>query len=402
MTNRYLYGAGFVLLCAVLAVGTAAAFAPTFEMAHQHDVHEDQVVDVEYADYHDVVYSLDENGLFAAYDVGEAQFEFSWEFEDGHAIAASEDAVYIASGETFWEYSVSTAEFINHGTLDTHPEAMVYDDERDVVWIGGHETVHGYFATNGSAYMDYNVHSEGIGTLDIYEDYIVSGTTWETEVVVYDVENEDVVYEPDLPDDTQGVSAVNLLDTDALLVGALGDDANDLVAGYDVEEESLLLEHREHIFGVSFVGYEPHNDLIISTGFDNTIRFYDHETDSIVEEYEHDDTIYTASYDYPNSLLWIGDGEERDGVVSGIDIHYEADPADDDVPANDADPADDTADEADDAIDADDTADDADDTMDADDSADDSDDDGLPGFGPLAALIAIGSLLSYRLTRRRK
>lgn len=395
-------GAMVVIVCLILAIGGAAAFSPALDIVHQHDEHEGQVVDVEYGDYHDVVWSLDEGGTFTAYVVSDEAVEFTWDFDDGHAIATSEEAVFIAAGDELWEFDVPEGEFNELGTLDTHPEDMAYDAERDVVWIGGHETVHGYNAGDGSPFMNYTEHSEGIGVIDVAGDYVVSGTTWDTEVVVYDVEAEEVVYEPELPDDTQGISALNLLDSESLLVGALGEDANDLVAGYDINEEQLLLEHREHIFGVSFVGYEPHNDLIISAGFDNTVKFYDHETDQIVEEYQHDDTIYTASYDYPNSLLWFGDGEERDGLVTGLDIHYAEEDADDD-PADDAPVEDDPADDADDSadVDPDDGDDVADDTDDApEDEADDEDDDGSPGFGPILALVAVSGLVYLKLTHR--
>lgn len=382
------------LVCIVVIVGSAAAFAPALEIVHQHDEHEGEVVDVEYGDYHDVVWSIDADGTFAAYVVGEETVEFTWDFDEGHALATSEDAVFIASGDTLWEFDVPEGEFNELGTLDTHPEDMVYDGERHVVWIGGHETIHGYDADNGSEYMSYTEHSEGIGSLDVAGDYIVSGASWESEVVVYDVSTEEVVYEPELPTDTQGISALNLLDEETLLLGALGDDANDFVAAYDVAEEQLLLEHREHIFGVSFVGHEPHNDLIVSTGLDNTVKFYDHETDAIVEEYPHEDTIYTASYDYHNSLLWLGDGEERDGLVSGLDIYYEEETTDD-APAGD-DPGDETDDTP--AGDADDEIEDTDD--DPEDTVEDGEDDGMPGFGPTAALVALSSLIFYTIRQR--
>lgn len=394
---RYVKATAIVVICLVLTIGAAMAYAPSLDITHQHGEHQGQVVDVEYGDHHDVVWSLDEGGTFAAYVVGDEDVEFTWDFDQGHALATSEEAVYIAAGDTLWEFDVPDGEFNEIGTLDAHPEDMAYDAERNVVWIGGHGTIHGYNVDDGSEYMNYTEHSEGIGVIDVAGDYVVSGTTWETEVVVYDVESEEVVYEPELPDDTQGVSAINLLDSDSLLIGAIGDDADDLVAGYDIDEEQRLLEHREHIFGISYVGYDPHNDLIISAGLDNTVKFYDHETDQIVEEYQHDDTIYTASYDYPNSLLWFGDGEEGDGYVSGLDIHYEAaaddDDTADDMPGDD-DPADDSDDApADDADDGptDDTADDSAD--DADDTTVDDDDDGSPGFGPLAVFLAFGSLV---------
>lgn len=388
-----------VALCVVIAMGGVAAFAPSFDVVHQHDGHEGQVVDVEYDHYHDVVWSIDEGGTFAVYDVGAEDIEFTWEFEQGHAIAISEETVFIAVGDTLWQFDVIEGEFDELGTLAVHPEDMAYDEERNVVWIAGGETVYGYDATDGSEFMSYSEHNEGTGVIDVADDYVVSGTTWDTEVIVYDVEEEAVVYEPDLPDDTQGITALNLLDSESLLVGALGDDADDVVAGYDVEEDIKFFDYREHIFGVSFVGYEPNNDLIISAGFDNTVKFYDAENGQIVEEYQHEDTIYTASHDPLNSLLWLGDGEERDGLVSGLDIFHEDDPDDDDDGAAD-DGTDGTTDDS--------TADDGDsDDGDADDSADgqsdaDSTDDGTPGFGPIVALIAVlgGGALTNRIRNR--
>lgn len=411
-----------VALCVVIAIGGTAAFSPSLDIVHQHDEHEGEVVDVEYGDHHDVVWSIDEGGTFAAYDVGAEDVGFTWEFEQGHAIAVSEEAVFVAEGDTLWEFDVDEGEFNDLGTLAAHPEDMAYDEVRDVVWIAGDETVYGYDATDGSEFMSYSEHNEGTGVIDVEADYVVSGSAWETEVIVYDVEEEEVVYEPDLPDDTQGISALNLLDSETLLVGALGDDADDLVAGYDVEEDVEHFTHREHIFGVSFVGYEPQNDLIISAGADNTVKFYDAENDQVVEEYQHEDTIYTASPDYLNSLLWLGDGEERDGLVSGLDIFYEEDSDDDstddgtgdgtdddstdDGAADDGDDTDDGAaeDSGDDAGDSDDddtddSADGQSDTDSTEDGDDDSDDGGSPGFGALAAVMGIIGTLYFRHRR---
>ena len=409
--KRIVQNVAVLTACLVLIIGGAAAFAPTFDIAHEHDAHEDTVTDVEYDEQFDIVWSLDTDGTFAAYDVTAEEVEFTFEFDDGHAIAVGDESVYIAAGDDLWEFDVPEGEFNELGTLAEHTEDMAYDPERSVVWTGGDGTVYAYDTVNGSEYMNYTEHSEGIGPIDVYGDYVVSGTTWDTEIVVYDVEADEVVVEPELPEDTGAITALNLLNEEDLLIGAGGDDANDLLGAYEISTDELHELHREHIFGIRYVDYEPRNDLVMSAAFDNTIRFFDPDTGDVVETYEHEDTIYAGSQDYPNGLLWFGDGEDRPGMVSALDIYYQEDPADDDaddVPvdddADDADdaPVDDDADDTDDAP-VDDDADDADDAPvddDADDT-DDADDDGLPGFGPLAALLAILGILMLHRVRRQ-
>lgn len=307
----------------LLTAGSVVAFSPPLEVVHTHSAHEGAIVDVEYDQRFDVTWSLDEGGTFVGYAVGEAAVEVTHDFEQGHAIAVGDAAVYVAAGDTLWSYDVPAGEINEVGTLAVHPQDMAYDADRGAVWIGGQGTVHGYDVADGTEIGNYSVHSDGVGVVDARGDYVVSGTTWEPEVVVYDVEAGEVVAEPTLPADTQGVSAAALVGDDTLLVGALGDDANDFVGAYDLAADRWRFSHREHVFGVTGLAREPISDLVVSTGGDNTVKFYDPESDSIVEEYVHEDTIYAASLDDANGLVWLGDGQERDGVVSGLDIRAE-------------------------------------------------------------------------------
>jgi len=96
--------------------------------------------------------------------------------------------------------------------------------------------------------------------------------------------------------------------------------ADEVVVVYNLAGDGWRFTHREHLFGVSSMGVEPTEILVVSTSGDNTVKFYDPAADAVVAEYAHADTIYAASIDRNNGLLWIADGENRDGVVTAVDI----------------------------------------------------------------------------------
>lgn len=311
--------AGTALL---LLSGLVAGVTPTFDITHEHTAHEAALKDVEFDDKHQITYSLDEEGNFVAYDVQAAEVAFSHPFEVGHALAIGEDVVYVAVADTLWVYDVAAGNLSELTTLDDHPGDMVYDEARNVVWIAGHETVYGYDADDGSEYMNFTEHSDGLGAIDVQGDYVASGTQFASEVVVYDVAEERVAYEPELPDDVKSIGALDLTENGDLIVGTAADDG-DVIAAYDVGEREQRLQYRKHVFGVSYVEYESTTDQIISTGFDNTVKIYDVSEGAVVAKYQHADTIYTADLDLTNALLWIGDGEERTGTVTGLDLEEE-------------------------------------------------------------------------------
>lgn len=315
---------GYVLLafgiCCLLIVGMASAYSPALEVTHEYSDHGGTLVDVEYDSQYDLVLSLDENGTFIAYQVWNEEIGLSTDqFSTGHALAVGDGAVYIAEANTLWEYDVEEGNLSELGTLDEHPGAMAYDSQRNVIWTTGLETVYGYNADDGSEFMSYSPHSDGIETIDVKDNYIATGTTWQPELVVYNVEQEEVVLQPELSQ-VGGVTATHLTDTGDVVIGTRGDGADDLIATYDIESGNQLLAYRTHIFGVSHVEYEPTTETIISTGGDNTVKFYDVNEETVFEEYQHQDTIYTADLDARNNLLWFGDGEERVGTVTGLNI----------------------------------------------------------------------------------
>lgn len=314
----------FILLalgiCCLFTVGMAAAYSPALEVTHEYSDHGGTLVDVEYDFQHDIVWSLDENGTFVAYQVGNEEVGLSTDqFSTGHALAVGDGAVYIAEADTLWEFEVEEGDLTELGTLDEHPGAMAYDSQRDVIWTTGVETVYGYNADDGSEFMSYSPHSDGIETIDVNGNYIATGTTWQPELVVYKVEQEEVVLQPELSQ-VGGVTTTHLTDSGDVVIGTRGDDADDLIAAYDIESGNQLLAYRAHIFGVSHVEYNPTTETIISTGGDNTVKFYDVNEETVFEEYRHEDTIYTADLDERNNLLWFGDGEERVGTVTGLNI----------------------------------------------------------------------------------
>lgn len=316
---------GTTLMIAVVSLflitGVVAGTAPSFDVVHEHTEHQASLTDIEFEDRHKLAFSLDEEGGFAAYVVEEGEVAFYHQFERrAHELAIGDDAVYIAVSDTLWVYDIAAGDLSEHTEMASHAGGMEYDGDRDVIWVAGHETVTGYTADDGSEFMQFEPgHSDGIGAMAFYGDYIATGTQFADEVVVYDIENDEVAYEPDLPDDVVGIGALELTETGDLIVGT-GAENDDVIAAFDIEEQRKLLQYRQHIFGVSYVQYVPSSNVILSTGADNTVKIYDVNQESIVAQHQHEDTIYTAAMDQSNDLLWIGDGEDRTGTVSALDI----------------------------------------------------------------------------------
>lgn len=305
----------------IVLTGIVAGAAPTFDVVHEHTAHQASLTDIEFEDRHQIAFSLDEEGGFAAYVVGSDEVAFYHQFERrAHELAIGADAVYIAVSNTLWVYDIAEGNLSEHTKMDSHAAGMAYDGERNVIWVAGHETVTGYTADDGSEFMQFQPgHTDGIGAMAFHGDYIATGTQFAAEVTVYDIENEAVVYEPDLPDDVKGIGALDLTESGDVIVGTAAEN-DDVIAAFDIEEQKKLLQYRKHIFGVSHVQYVPSANVILSTGFDNTVKLYDVDQESIVAQHQHEDTIYTAALDLSNALLWIGDGEERTGTVSALDV----------------------------------------------------------------------------------
>lgn len=308
-----------IVVCLAAITGMAAAFEPVLTVDQEHDAHQAQIVDVEYDPQTGIVFSLDQEGNFVAYIVGEQSVEFNHPFEVGHSLAIGDMAVYVAAGDTLWEYDVRAGEISELTTLESHLSDIAYDADRDVIWGAGAGTVYAYNANDGSTFMQYTEHSDGLSSIDVQGEYVVSGTTWKSEVVVYNVEQESVAFRPELPDDVGKISALTLTESGELLVGT-GAEEGDVVAAYDLDSQEKVLQYRAHLFSVSEVMTLPSSDIIISTGFDNTVKFYDRDSGSVVAKYEHDDTIYAADLARQDDTLWFGDGEKEPGTVVGLNI----------------------------------------------------------------------------------
>lgn len=316
-------------LTAVLFIAPGAlAFTPALEVAHEHGGHDAEIQDVEYDAVSGVVWSLDKSGGFVGYDVAEGSTVVTQTFERGHALALGPGLVFVASGSTLWAYEIANDERVEAAQLEDHVAGMAYDEKREVVWTAGHETVYGHDLHDGSIVASHEEHTDGMSSIAIHGDYVASGTSWQDEVVVWDIESEEVAWQPDFPEDVGKIGAVDFTEDGRLLVGTDAEDGS-LVGMYDVEAQATEVEYREHVFSVSGVAYDASADVIVSTGFDNTVKFYDVAEDSLAAEYEHEDTIYTADLDTDNDLLWFGDGEDQPGTVTGLDVSDEQPAADD-------------------------------------------------------------------------
>ncbi len=314
-----------VLACLVVGgmVGVVGAYSPSLDVVHEYDDHTNTLVDVEYDSEFDIVFSLDQDGTFVAYGPQDENPAPITSFDAGHALTIGDGAVYIAAADRLYQFDVEAGNLTELATLPVHPPAIAFDATREVVWVAGNGTVHGYDAADGSEYQTYSPHSGAIEDIAVRGDYVATGTTWTDEAAVYDADAGDVVFEPTLPDDVGQVGAVHLTENGELVVGTGADDG-DVVAMFDIATGETLAEYREHLFSVSAVEYLADQDVIASMGFDNTVKFYDVEAGEVAAVYEHPDTIYTGDLDTRNDLLWLGDGEQRTGTVTGIDVFYEA------------------------------------------------------------------------------
>lgn len=318
--NRLLTLSAAVFVALALA-GVGLAYAPPLDVVHEHEEHDATIADVAHEPDHDYVFSIDEEGTVVHYDVGEGETTPIEDFDIGHAIDADDRLVFVAAGDDLWTLDVVPFEWEELTTLEAHAAGIDYDADSGVVWVTADEAVIGYNADTGEVQAMLEEHTDGLSDVAASGDYVASATAFADEVIVYDVSAEEVVFEPDLPDDVTQVGAVHLTDDGHLIVGTDAED-DSLVAMYDVESGETLAEYREHIFVVSEVTYDETHDVIIATGFDDTITFYDVEAESVVEHYRHDDTIFAAHLDDHNDVLWFGDGEDGDGTVIGLDVQY--------------------------------------------------------------------------------
>lgn len=309
----------------ILGVGTVVAFevSPT----HEHRTHKYGVEDVEYDEQHDIVWSIDSNASassvqFIGYDVEAQEVSVSKVFDQGHALTVGDGAVYIAAGNILWEYNVSNDSTTLLLEMEHHPGDMDYDETRDLIWASQSGDVVAYDAENGSEVMRHSNHSEGgtIVSLSVQGRYIASVLTWEPEVIVYDIKNEEVSFEP-LPDDIDpeedNLVSVHVTESAELIIGG----GWDTVYMYDIENRSLMTQYAAHAFGATEVRYHEAADVIVSAGTGNHIAFYDVDTSAVVSTYEHVATIETADLDMANDIVWFGDnGQEQAGTVTGLQI----------------------------------------------------------------------------------
>lgn len=130
-----------VLLVGIVVIvglaGVSLAFSPTLDIEHEYHEHDHTIQEVVYDDHHDMVWSLDhsldESVTFIGYDVSDGEIVASESFETGHALAVGDGSVYIADGDTVWEYDVEQATLTESFEPHAHAAAMEYDGERG--WI---------------------------------------------------------------------------------------------------------------------------------------------------------------------------------------------------------------------------------------------------------------------------
>lgn len=307
---------GILGLSATVAIG----LAPTFEMAHEHDAHDDTLEDLAYDDANDIVWSIDQSGTFIGYDVGESAIVVDEQFNDPHAIAVGDEVTYVAAGDHLLEVDVHEGEITTiQESVETHPSRMAFDGERDLLWLAGHEEVHAYDLEGeldrSIAPGDGNPHD-----IAVNDNYVAWSTGFDAEVIVWDIEDESVAYEPTFPDDYEAsmTVGVDLTDDNELIVGTDGDGS--MVAMFDIESESVVTEYRVHVFSVNEVAYHAGANTIIAGGADNHISVFDVGAETVIEEHDHGDTIQAMALDESNELLWIGDGEETEPTVSGLSV----------------------------------------------------------------------------------
>ncbi len=409
MSRRQLGRFALVLVALALIAGLAAGFAPPLDEVHEYTEHEASVEEIVYDAERNVIWSIDQNleneVTFVGYDVASGEVIERRTFQDGHALALGPDGVLIADGDTLWRYNVSAEEYEEAFTLSEHVGEMEYDAERGWLWAGGGQLVWAQSIENGTETVRHEAHTDGIETIDVASGYVASGTTFSDEVLVYDIEAEEIVFEPDLAEGTEGVGAVEINDAGQLMIGA-----GETIPVYDIAAQELVTQAEGQMFGVADIEYYEAQDVIISVGGDNRAKFFDMQEQTQTAVYEHDDTIYVSALDTENELLWIGDGEGQPGTVTAIDIGVEAssdDTTDDTSDADTDDGTDDSGDSDADDSDTDDGTDGTDDSSGDNGSTDDetdggNGDDGSPGFGIILAAIAlIGAGAFHRFGRRR-
>ena len=314
--RKLVISVGLAGLLILSAVGIVAA--QSLEAKHAHEQHSGQITDITFDNEHNVVWSLDAKGGFIGYHVGEESLVESRDFETGHAIADGDGVVYVAVRNTLWEFDVENREWTTvTEELDSHAGALTYDAQRDVVWLAGGDGVYGYNVDDGSQFDSYSEHSDGVTSIDIQGDHLVSGSAWGVEAIVYDIPNGEVVYEPALPDDSTQVSAVHITASNQLLVGTDAEERSPVLM-YDIGQQKQVQEYREHIFAVSDLAYDQAGRNIISFGSDNRIKIFSVEQETVIDTYQHDDTIFAGVFDAHNRLVWFGDGEDGPGTVIGV------------------------------------------------------------------------------------
>ena len=384
-----------VLLVGIVVIvgfaGVSLAFSPTLDIEHEYHEHDHTIQEVVYDEQHDMLWSLDhsieESVTLIGYDVADEAVAVSEPFGTGHALAVGDGSVYIADGDTVWEYDVAEANLIELFEPSGHAAAMAYDSDRDWIWVAADDEVNAYDATDGEQVAGHTAHTDETADIAVSGDYVASGTTWEDEVIVWDIETEEVIFEPEL--NYEG-TVVDLTSAGELIVGA-GEE----VVMFDIETGEQLLDSEGHVFGTSGVAYHADEDLVVSVGFDDTMRFHSIADGGVIESYGHDDTIYTVSLDLQNQLVWFGDGEGQPGTVYGLDMAEAATPTPTPTPVDPTPtPADPTPTPPPEDPTPTPTPDEPTPTPPED------DDDGIPGpgiFGTILALAAVG----YGLTRYR-
>jgi len=325
-------------ICVGLAAGGLAA-EQTLEIAHEHDEHGDSVQYVEYDGDAAVVWSLDESGGFVGYDPGDEEIVASEDFGGAHGLAVGDGVVYVAARDTIWAYDADQAESTEVATLEHHPSDIAYDGARNLIWVASAHEVRAYDIEDGSLVDSHDAHADGPHRIAVEGDHVATSGGFEPEAIVYDAAAEAVALEPDLPGDVTAVDGIHLTDGGEVIVGTDAEGESPVLM-YDVETGEAIAEYREHIFGVPGIGYDERSGLIVSAGVDNAITLYDVESGSVVDRYEHADTIYAAHFDADGEMLWFGDGEERVGTVVGLDLSQETDDSDDGAEADGEDDAD--------------------------------------------------------------
>lgn len=301
-----------------LVIGTAMALAPTFEPVHEHDAHDSSLGEVAYDASNDIVWSIDGDGTFVGYYVSDESIVVEEDLGMGHAIAIGDEQVYVAAGDHLYAVDVDEGSITTlQSELAAHPSAMAYDAARELIWIAGHDEVHAY---DLDGELDRSI-SPGEGEphdIAVNDEYVAWTTGFNDEVIVWDIDAESVAYEPDFPDGYEAAMTVgiDLTDANELIVGTDGEGS--MVAMFDIEEEAVVVEYREHIFSVNQVAYHAAENVIVSGGADNQIVVYDVAEDTVLERHDHSDTVFAVSLDLTNDLLWVGDGEERSPTVMGL------------------------------------------------------------------------------------